>query len=354
MEKVVYLVGAGFSAPLGLPVMSNFLVKSKDMYFDNPDEYEYFTEVFDTIQRMSVIKNYYDADLFNIEEILSILEMESFLEEENDFSDKFKKYITDVIKYYTPEIERRKNQLPSNWYDCMFNKTSEKDFQKYGYFISSLLNLKMNRNNGNPPQYSSILNVDTKYSIISLNYDMVFENFVKYIQEEFESEDNTKFIKNINNLNDYSKHKRYLTKIHGCVSSGNIIPPTWNKKSDDNLILVWKLAKKMLENANHIRILGYSLPISDSYIKYLLKSSVLKSSHLKTIDVITLDPSGDVKKRYDNFIDFNYYRFKNADILDYFKFNLEMCKSKFDSGTGFAKSIKFDFLEKAHNEFMSD
>jgi len=36
LEKVVYLLGAGFSAPLGLPVMSNFLEKSKDIYFADP------------------------------------------------------------------------------------------------------------------------------------------------------------------------------------------------------------------------------------------------------------------------------------------------------------------------------
>ena len=29
MEKVVYLLGAGFSAPLGIPVMGNFLTRSK-------------------------------------------------------------------------------------------------------------------------------------------------------------------------------------------------------------------------------------------------------------------------------------------------------------------------------------
>jgi hypothetical protein len=31
VEKVVYLLGAGFSAPLGLPVMSNFLIKAKQV-----------------------------------------------------------------------------------------------------------------------------------------------------------------------------------------------------------------------------------------------------------------------------------------------------------------------------------
>jgi hypothetical protein len=73
MERVVYLLGAGFSAPLGLPVMSNFLEKSKDMYFETPDRYKYFSDVFNQIRDFSVVKNYYNSDLFNIEEILSIL-----------------------------------------------------------------------------------------------------------------------------------------------------------------------------------------------------------------------------------------------------------------------------------------
>jgi hypothetical protein len=30
IEKVTYILGAGFSAPLGLPVMGDFLLKSKD------------------------------------------------------------------------------------------------------------------------------------------------------------------------------------------------------------------------------------------------------------------------------------------------------------------------------------
>jgi len=62
MEKVVYLLGAGFSAPLGIPVMSNFLMKSKDVYFANPERFKHFSDVFDMINAMSVSKNYYHTD----------------------------------------------------------------------------------------------------------------------------------------------------------------------------------------------------------------------------------------------------------------------------------------------------
>ena len=102
MEKVVYFLGAGFSAPLGLPLMSNFLVKSKDQFFANPDDYAHFQSVFDAVNKLSVSKNYYEADLFNIEEILSIMEMQSFLGSKS-IKKQFIKYIIDVIKHHTPQ-----------------------------------------------------------------------------------------------------------------------------------------------------------------------------------------------------------------------------------------------------------
>jgi len=68
-NRIVYILGAGFSAPLGLPVMSNFLELSKDIYFsteDNSNEFLHFKKVFDTIRSMNVAKSYFNSDLSNI------------------------------------------------------------------------------------------------------------------------------------------------------------------------------------------------------------------------------------------------------------------------------------------------
>lgn len=120
MERVVYLLGAGFSAPLGLPVMSNFLSKSKDMYFENQERYQYFSDVFSQIWDFSVVKNYYDSDLFNIEEILSILEMASQLEG-HKLKKNFIKYLSDVITFYTPKLNYYlRGHNVSNWNDFIF------------------------------------------------------------------------------------------------------------------------------------------------------------------------------------------------------------------------------------------
>jgi hypothetical protein len=141
MDNVVYFLGAGFSAPLGLPVIRNFLVKSKDMYAQDSERYAHFSEVFRTIKELSIIKNYYRADLFNIEEILSILDMGEHLEGRK-LGDTFTRYITDVIEYYTPEIKPHPSgKLPDNWYDWPFGINNI--WNPYGMFIGSLLNLRL-------------------------------------------------------------------------------------------------------------------------------------------------------------------------------------------------------------------
>lgn len=103
-ENVTYFLGAGFSAPLGLPVTSNFIEKSKDLYALHPESLLHFSQIYKTLDEISKIKNYFHADLFNIEEVLSILEMSTTLDGTSE-ADKFKKFIIDVINHYTPKID---------------------------------------------------------------------------------------------------------------------------------------------------------------------------------------------------------------------------------------------------------
>ena len=69
MENIVYILGAGFSAPIGLPVMNNFIDKSKDMYFNYNDggNFNYFEDIFKMIKDIAFLKNYINSNLFNID-----------------------------------------------------------------------------------------------------------------------------------------------------------------------------------------------------------------------------------------------------------------------------------------------
>jgi hypothetical protein len=354
MDKVVYILGAGFSAPLGIPTMGNFLFKSKDLYFSDTAKYAHFKLVFDRINELSITKNYYNSDLFNIEEILSILEMDEFLAGDQ-LKREFISYIKDVIQHYTPEHTDISGNLPGNWQDFL---TGRDTYSLYGYFVANLMNLKFRREESDRIHTNRVYDFvtekepdpPTKYSVLSLNYDMVLENAASSINKLYLSEDDIQFEKDFYDSEWNSSH---LAKLHGCLSNEEIVPPTWAKGTHQSIIPIWKNAFKLLGDANHIRFLGYSLPVADSYIKYLLKAAVINTPHLKSLDVICLDNDGLTKSRYDEFFQFTNYRFKNGSITDYFlalkkQTNLAIRNNRNDN------FVRASSLEQTHDIFMSN
>jgi len=343
MDKTVYILGAGFSAPLGLPVMTNFLEMSKDMYFKNMSRYKDFPKVFESIDQMHKTKSYYSTDLFNIEEILSILEMRDLCGYSKNRS-KFIHYLIDVIEYYTPTFSTP-NRQPGNWYDHMFSSNRE-----YFWFVACIFSLQVLGMNMSNLTFELQSQRAMSYGIITLNYDLILENIIEYIKNNFNCNNNFLFEKSINSSP--RSDSVYLSKLHGSIDSKVIIPPTWNKSVKNNEIKAfWKLAYKLLSEANNIRILGYSLPASDTYIKYLLRVAIIESENLKKIDVICLDQDSTVKNRYDDFIHFKNYRFKSENIESYLELNHNLSKNPHRSRN--AHQIIFSRLEAAHEQFMN-
>ena len=85
-----------------------------------------------------------------------------------------------------------------------------------------------------------------------------------------------------------------------------IVPPTWNKIAySKGLKSIWKSASKEIEQATRIIIIGYSLPETDSYFKYLLAISLSKNESLQ--EIILINPAQGIEgealeKRYRDFI----------------------------------------------------
>lgn len=335
MDSVVYIVGAGFSAPLGLPVMSNFLLKAKDMYAVDPGGYAHFQEIFKQVDGMARIKNYFSSDLFNIEEILSVLEMERH-GGSGESAELFTGLIRDVIEFYTPPLKVAQAEFEGAPVDNVFGAT----WKQYGYFVLGLLgkNLKEWRTNEIISAKLQPLKAhDTKYSIVTLNYDVIFETAADRVGE-FEPSGIPERFKV------YPGPKTGvegpdLCKLHGGLDSGIIVPPTWNKTLHPDIEPAWKRAHEILKEANHLRFLGYSLPEADAYVRYLLKSAIMRAPHLKQIDVLCLDPGGEVEKRYSEFVSFNFYRFVNNSVEQYLN---HVTKRVMDGRS----------LEVAHTEFF--
>jgi SIR2-like domain len=366
MQRIVYVLGAGFSQPLKLPVMSDFIEKARDLYDINRNEYKHFSKVLNRIQdKLSFVKNFYVADLYNIEEVLSILVMDHLLgQTEQDLLADYTKFIIDVIKHYTPKIYPTPTGLinvagfPGNpeysvslfsmFQDNIQNNIDPNILRSYAGFTLGLFNATLKPNDNNQglshlPVHCQI-NSDPKaeYSIITLNYDLVLENFAQFINDN-SIEPKLKFARA--SSYDGRQVSPLIAKLHGSVDDGYIIPPTWNKAMNPEIEKEWKLAYNLLASANHVRFIGYSLPVTDAYVRYLFKSSLLNADNpnLKTIDVLCKDDKNHtVEHIYNNFIDLptNKYRFRNADTYDYLSSIMNSVES-------------LQSIEVAHDSFFS-
>lgn len=116
-------------------------------------------------------------------------------------------------------------------------------------------------------------------------------------------------------------------KLHGSADNAtSIVTPTWRKTFDNDNDNKWNVAGEILSKANHIRIIGYSLPVTDSYLKYFLKWGAAHEQNLKSIDVICLDDDQhSVENRYREFIHhkLNFYNKSTGDYLEEIKNGIE-------------------------------
>lgn len=366
MENIVYILGAGFSAPLGLPVMSNFWEKSKSMPRKDLGKYEYFNDIIGAMDETKRVQSYFEYVDWNIEEVLSILEFTHFFEQDAKLN-QFKKYIIDVLDYYTPKLASpQKLVLNSLWYSQLFGVENVHTY--FGHFVANLFNLSVSAQNIDnfgrkipEMKWYQRKGQNYRYSIISLNYDMVLENIVDYINRISNRSVKLEFSKYYDN----NGFNPVLIKLHGSADSGEIILPTFNKGLyQKQLPESWKNAFDVLKSANQIRIIGYSIPQTDSYIKFLLKAAISKSRELDRVDVLCADdPTSTVKSRYNNFIKFNNYRYRNDFTENMLNglYNLdvnhnrnEQMKKNGGVYLNMDEKKEFDFcrLEDAHNQAM--
>lgn len=297
--KTTYILGAGFSRAAGLPLMNDFYLTSKDIFpkLGSPTATA-FKHVFDFWEVYSNVKHYLNVDFFNIEELLSIIEMNHYLSESESstLNEDILFFIREVINQKTPKIDDK-----SNIYDV------------YKRFLMYALGIKKDHNRlyrlaGGPEN-----------SIISLNYDLLIENTLSFFNinnAKSNIYDRPSFVPfyghNIEYENDHLNPPDIIeikiAKLHGSINFKDnlIIPPTWNKTSNEKIKGAWQLAYELLSKTNKIVFIGYSLPQTDSYIKYLLINGIKENKNLKRIEVINPeDEQGITRMRYSTFFDKN-------------------------------------------------
>ncbi|TVQ40005.1 MAG: hypothetical protein EA384_05390 [Spirochaetaceae bacterium] len=356
MQQTSYIIGAGFSAPLGLPVRASFLERAKDMLFRHPERYAHHHSLIKEFDQIAKVGVYCSTDPLDIEEALAIIEMESFAKARRT-KKPFVDLIQDTIEHYSRALEKIEGPVEEEWVSHPFGR--HRRINLYGVFVASLLSLRLaqrahpaGRREAETEFVAERQQPRARYALLTTNYDLVLERFAAAIHEYYHGARETRLMRPVLDEDaddDNGPTVVPLVKLHGSVDGDILLPATWARSTHRKAAQIWERGLALLSQSNHIRIIGHGLGAGDAHMRYLIKAAVLAAPHVKTIDVICLDPDGGVKRRYRSFFTFRNFRFVNADVLSYLKFiNDWYARRSSDPNT-----LSTALLEEAHEEFMT-
>ncbi len=322
--KTIFILGAGASQKAGAPLMSNFLDRAYDLLrlqiSGVVEAKKEFEDVFGAIAELQGVHSKAFLDLNNIEIVFGAIEMGLLLRrlgnrDETSISKLRSSLITLIYKTleYSIEFPVRSGRIdPPKPYDG---------------FMTTLQGIEKNQPSQDPHQFC----------FITFNYDLCldvalhrFHRAFDYCLEANQGVGGSPLLKlhgsvnwgltegdrivpfeikdvKFNFLDDQGSVKYDLgSQLHIKVIDGKplkgppvIVPPTWNKNSyHGQLSNVWSRAAHELAAAENIFIIGYSLPETDSFFRYLYALGSASPARLRNFVVINKDTSNQVENRF--------------------------------------------------------
>ncbi len=358
-DKNVFILGAGASKTAGAPMLSDFIMKAREIYDiwqfgasgrpalqARAGDMSVFSRVFEWQNSMSSVLRTLDIDLGNIEDLFSLVDMSDLLgnAEASDIRSALKKVVCRTLE---ESIEVREVSIDLDSNKPLGSSTHVS--------LANWLAKRMQDHDHKGTTYKV-----SRDSIITLNYDTVCEQAIE-----------SAIGPTVRNPRAFTYGEPWtkngadgpacvkVIKLHGsinwgmCSGCGNefvgksiydsmsgigyqtaseywlmrptskfpnncptcqkdtvepfIVPPTWNKAGyGAELTPVWTAAYQEIKEAARLIIIGYSLPDTDSFFKYLLALGVAENGSLQQI--IVVNPDKEAHQRYQNFIATHFKR----------------------------------------------
>ncbi len=332
MASTVFILGAGASKDAGVPLMTDFLDVAHDLWKIGKlgEADKSFETVFRGISKLQLVHSKSQLDIQNIESVFASFEMAKILkrfagdytpEKIEELTAAMKSVIVTTIQE-TTSIQRGSGEMIIAPYP-------------YNHFVSHLL--------------KSVMKITPCQSValITFNYDMALDLALHlesvpyyYGLDGAKLSENIPLLKLHGSLNwaectvchkitpvslaDYfikyhwrdtplffNPSYKYKLEIGSRISefpheknhTNNkeplVVPPTWNKSQYHEILSsVWALAAKELSEAENIFIVGYSLPESDSFFRFLYALGTVSDTTLKRFWVFNPDDTGKVEQRF--------------------------------------------------------
>jgi NAD-dependent SIR2 family protein deacetylase len=336
-RRNVFILGAGFSAGAGAPLISNFLDTARELY-ENPgsplteSERNSFRQVFHYRFDLDIAKAKLRIDLDNIEDLFGLLDMQCQLADSK----------SDPVL----EIRQRLLHLIVKTLECSITNPRESHIaigarsengseiwdgyraDIYEHFLRLISgDLLANERRGLDGEV--VLD-----SIITLNYDLILDHALRRLEIDPIYAVGSQLQNGGHPPQGLRKRGLCLLKLHGsanwlscsncpneisisldkvtrensellmglCDQCGErtltplIVPPTWNKGGRHPVLKsVWRIALATLRDAQRIFIIGYSLPYSDRFFEYLLGAALSQNKNLYEIIIVNKDKSIEAK-----------------------------------------------------------
>lgn len=326
----VYILGAGFSAGRGYPVVKNFMFEMRDAYdwlrsCNRMTEADAIEKVLGFRQEAAAAAYRVKIDLENIEELFSLASASAGFSRSKDLSRSIRIAIAATLDYCKNNKPARNVNLyssdPLEWYDQYRMTGVEANgscwyqgVPAYQHYLRSMLG------------YGNTLTGEN--TILSFNYDTLVEEALTSMNLGFSYGFKAQTVNYRTSTLNLSNQKLKLLKLHGSVNWAHLeqakqgagkltifdsydavraanavpdlIPPTWRKVFDGNLEGVWDNAIDAIKSATRIFVIGFSVPETDNHFKYLLASGLQDNISLRDVVFVNPDAASDFKTRIGN------------------------------------------------------
>ncbi len=331
-NRNVFILGAGFSARAGAPLIRDFLDHSRELYQDplsdlTDEERNRFNEVFEFKRRMGQCREKIEIDLDNIEQLFGLVDVSDRLGTTSPTARSSIVYL--IAKTIQSAIANQKYynavgftlaqnadiaSLPKDWVRPNEGprRCTADMYQIFAALLAGMLDSPVRRK-------------ARRNAVISFNYDLVLDCALRELGVEpfyglsGESEDGTHpsvpVLKLHGSLNWAICQKcssvavvpaeatlgpaKIISKACPKCSSPYqplLVPPSWDKTGYREVMQpVWKRAVEELNNASRICVIGYSMPETDAFFKYLLTLGLAENHQLHRLIAVDINQAVDEK-----------------------------------------------------------
>jgi len=333
MIETVYILGAGASHDGGAPLMGNFFDIARRLQPRIADRAiaEEFALVFKGISELQIVHSKSDLDIDNLETVFGAFEMAQLLqsqighltpEEVGRLTNAMKTLIVHTIEE-TLQFPIREQKTESNL--------------KTGYVGEIRQSIEP------PPPYEHLIaetvGSGRSSAFITFNYDLALDHGivksgrqVEYHLGDSVQQEAVPLLKlhgsmnwgactacdkpqavvldqmyanpaqiRVNQFFTYRIKPQRFAQLKCCangkVEGPVIVPPTWSKgEHHQRIARVWSSAAQYLSKARNIVVIGYSLPPSDMFFRFLYALGTIGEQPLNSF--VVLDPDSNVVERF--------------------------------------------------------